>query len=313
MKLKSFKPDQDFKERTKRLFLAAYRDQFPGIDPAVSFGFRFRYFVRGAGAGVAVMLILSGAAVYADQKDVGPENVLYSLKRSSEYVNLAFTSDAEKPTAHLSLANRRLKEIESLEEKNPESPKVAILKNDLELEITNSFKSVNFEDSVKDDVPQPLLTKEVEDKNIQTPVEAPRATQPSNNQDDKKEATSAKMQVRGFSAPTAPVQAITPETDLLKNLTKNEKEFCESWSSLLDSKEKTIFETTKKYKEVWEKIKKQCRSEFKSKNFQSELEVETEIETEIELEKEINKSPNDSKGIEDQKDDQSGGNEQERD
>lgn len=299
MKLKSFKPNKDFQDRTKRLFLAAYRDQFQSASPVASFGFRFKYFVRGAGAGVAVMLILSGAAVYADQKDVGPESVLYSLKRSSEYVNLAFTSEEEKPVAHLSLANRRLKEIENLEEKNPESPKVAVLKNDLKQEITNSLESVRLGDapSKADTTSKPLAAKKIEDDIVGSAPSLLSSPQVTGGGLEKQEDVNAKMQVRGFSSATAPAPTAPPKVEVQKNLTKNERELCESWSSLLDSREKTIFETTRKYKETLEKIKEQCRSEFNSKNFN--LDSGAEMEIEIESEKETDFRSGDSGRIDD--------------
>lgn len=142
MKLHREKPSPEFVERARRMFLAAYEARFSASRPAVS---GFKYFLRGAAAGIAFMLTISGAAVYADEKNVGPESLLYPLKRSREAVSLALTGEAERPTLHLKFAERRLAELETVKMKNPESPQAARLAADLKDEFQNSFSAFQDE------------------------------------------------------------------------------------------------------------------------------------------------------------------------
>ncbi|MEK7076614.1 MAG: DUF5667 domain-containing protein, partial [Patescibacteria group bacterium] len=116
---KAFSPEKEFEESARRVFLAMFRAKFPRVEPA---SLRFAYFVRGLASGIAVMLIISGAAVYADQANVGPESVLYGLKRTQQAVRVFFAGEEEKSIAHLELAERRVEEIENMKSQNPQNP-----------------------------------------------------------------------------------------------------------------------------------------------------------------------------------------------
>ncbi len=148
-----YKSNPEFKNRTKHLFLSAAHQKFGRIKSATPSA--FKYFIRGAASGVALMLLLAGAATYADQKNVGAENILYPLKRSQEAIKVAFTKHEEKPALHLKLAKRRLEEIKEVKSKDPQSPKVASLVADLKNEVKNSFETIQGDGGEN---PSPLKT-----------------------------------------------------------------------------------------------------------------------------------------------------------
>ncbi|MBI4094548.1 MAG: hypothetical protein HY436_01945, partial [Candidatus Liptonbacteria bacterium] len=90
-------PDSAFVEKTRRAFLSAYEARFPrALAPRRG----WRYAARGLAAAIGAAVLISGASVYADERNVGPGNMLYSLKRSKEAVQLFFTSKEERPLMH---------------------------------------------------------------------------------------------------------------------------------------------------------------------------------------------------------------------
>lgn len=99
---------------------------------------------------MAVMAIISGASVYADQTNVSPGSILYPLKRTQEFMRLLVTAETEKPALHLKLAERRLLEIQEVRDSDPESPKISRLTNDLREEVKNSLITINNNDIHED-------------------------------------------------------------------------------------------------------------------------------------------------------------------
>ncbi|MBI4094822.1 MAG: hypothetical protein HY435_01355 [Candidatus Liptonbacteria bacterium] len=139
---KIYAPRKEFVEHSKNVFLSAFDQKFRGERRPHS---AFRYFLQGLASGVAIMIIVSGGAVYADERNVGPESILYPLKRSKEAVDLALTSDLGKPSLHLKFAERRLEEIKTFESDAPENPKILTLKSDFEGELRESLAALNGE------------------------------------------------------------------------------------------------------------------------------------------------------------------------
>jgi len=139
---KEYAPTQEFVEKTKAAYLAAFRKKFPAMH-SVGRLYALRYYVRGFAAGIALMIVVSGAATYADQKNVGPESILYPLKRSKEIVDVTLVDPSEKPIVHLKLAQRRFEEIEKMKEKNPQNPRIENLSKDLDRALYNSFEAIN--------------------------------------------------------------------------------------------------------------------------------------------------------------------------
>ncbi|MDI6734417.1 MAG: DUF5667 domain-containing protein [Patescibacteria group bacterium] len=138
MKLpKELKTSKDFNEKARNAFLNAYQAKFSVYQRASNYA--FRYFFRGIISGVAFMLVISGTAVFADQQNVTPDNLLYSLKRSYESVNLVLSSEIEKPNVHLKYAERRLNEIKQIKKINNRHEKITSLVEDLKGEIKGSF------------------------------------------------------------------------------------------------------------------------------------------------------------------------------
>lgn len=141
---KLYKPNKEFHERTRTVFLAAFREKFPAGRPAVSPS--FAYFMRGLAVGISGILVFMSASVYADQQNVGPDNILYPLKRSQEWLNLTLSSEVERPAFHLKLAERRLQEIQSVREGNPQSPRIVGLTAELREEVKRSLPTIeNFD------------------------------------------------------------------------------------------------------------------------------------------------------------------------
>lgn len=159
---KLFKPSPEFVRRTGFLFLSVFSQKF-GRDLGQATPRSFRYFLRGLASGVAFMFIISGGAAYADQKNVGPHNLLYPLKRAQEVVNLTLSNAEEKPVLHLKLAERRLEEIEDVKQKDPSSEKILGLSDDLRKELRNSVGALNGEEtekSEKNKLPPPQLMQQ---------------------------------------------------------------------------------------------------------------------------------------------------------
>ena len=148
---KLLKPSHDFVRRTGFLFLSAFSQRF-GRDLGPATPKVFRYFLRGLASGVALMLVITSSAAYADQKNVGPDNLLYPLKRAQEVVNLTLSNAEEKPVLHLKLAERRLEEIEEVKQKDPSSGKISGLSDDLRKELRNSAGALNGNEVQEEDM-----------------------------------------------------------------------------------------------------------------------------------------------------------------
>ncbi len=136
-------PNRETAERIQRVFLTAYRRKFPAAYSGVR---NAGYFIRGLATGVAGMIIFWGASAYADQRNVGPDNVLYPLKRSQEFLTLAFfTADAQKPETYLRFATRRLGEIEKVTQASSSSRGVEALETDLQKDLERSLEAIKIE------------------------------------------------------------------------------------------------------------------------------------------------------------------------
>ncbi|KKW46118.1 MAG: hypothetical protein A3A43_02765 [Candidatus Liptonbacteria bacterium RIFCSPLOWO2_01_FULL_56_20] len=129
------------RERVRGIFLSAYTEKFP-MAAVPPHGMKWRYFVRGLATGMAAVIVFVGAGVYADQTNVGPQDILYPLKRSTEALSVTLADDADKPALHLKLAERRLDEIKKVEQTDPESDTLAGLKQDLKKEIEYSLSAI---------------------------------------------------------------------------------------------------------------------------------------------------------------------------
>jgi len=106
----AIKPRTDFRERARNQFQAAVRDMEAKKERRVSFFGRHPQWVT---AIVVVLVILfAGSGVVAVAGDSMPDGLLYSVKRASETVRLAFTpSDLGKAELYASLADERVTEI----------------------------------------------------------------------------------------------------------------------------------------------------------------------------------------------------------
>lgn len=126
---------------TKQLFLAEFRRRFgaPKRSSFVAISFKLLAAIG------AIFFLTSGLAAYADKKNVGPDNLLYPLKRYSEFFQLAFAKQHDLPKLHIRLAKRRAEEIRKLDGK-PGFARDAMarrVKKDLRGNIEASFAAVD--------------------------------------------------------------------------------------------------------------------------------------------------------------------------
>lgn len=140
------KPRKEFVERTRALFIMAFRQKFP-FEMRLT---RFPLFAKGFALGVALMFVMGGTAAYADQKNVSAENPLYPLKRSYETLRVILSLAEDEPIVQAHLATRRLEEIRIIKEKNPGSPKIVKLREDLDDALQQSVRLANGEEKKED-------------------------------------------------------------------------------------------------------------------------------------------------------------------
>ena len=104
---KETEPNPDFAHHAKERYLALYEAVFPAKNSPWKV-----YLMRAASVAAACMVVLGTASVYADQSNVGVQSPLYPLKRVSESVRFAVSSDEKKQELQTELAVRRVEEVE---------------------------------------------------------------------------------------------------------------------------------------------------------------------------------------------------------
>lgn len=133
---RAYRPSSVARERSKTVFLSAFKTSFPLATMSVEGGtFKFRYFTRGFVTALAFIGLVGTITTYADYADVSPSNALYPLKRTSESVRLSLAGETKRPAIHLELANRRRKEMKDTSEK----VRVEQLANDFTNELKQSI------------------------------------------------------------------------------------------------------------------------------------------------------------------------------
>ncbi|MEK7086962.1 MAG: DUF5667 domain-containing protein, partial [Patescibacteria group bacterium] len=139
---KTFKPRKEFVEKTKNVYLAAFREKFGDAHKPHSVSV-FVYAFRGLATVTAVMFLLIGSSTYAYEKNVGPTNALYPLKKVQEDIRLAFTPQGQKSSFHLGLAEKRLEEAKILQTKNADSAQADRLVEEFKIEVKKSFETLS--------------------------------------------------------------------------------------------------------------------------------------------------------------------------
>ncbi|TSC82570.1 MAG: hypothetical protein G01um101420_237 [Parcubacteria group bacterium Gr01-1014_20] len=242
MNLKNiYKPSPEFKTETKNLFLAKFGEKFGSYQRT---NFAFKYFIRGIGVGVSFAFILSVTAIYADGRNVGPENILYGFKRSQEAVSITFSSDEEKPEAHVRLAERRLNEIKGVQNKDPKSPLIVSLKNDLAREIKSSVKTVKSKKESKL-VGEGRVLPGV-DKSLPTGV----GTETS------------EVNELGVDMPPARSSQNLQATNV-RAIDKKSSRLCRSWDQIIGDDGELIFEVVNKDRELRAWFEENCSSSLR--------------------------------------------------
>ncbi|MBI2033851.1 MAG: hypothetical protein HYT13_02005 [Candidatus Liptonbacteria bacterium] len=235
---KLLKPSPDFVRRTGFLFLSAFSQKFSrDSKPEPS---AFRYFVRGLASGVALMLIISGGAAYADQRNVGPDNLLYPLKRAQELINLTLSNAEEKPVLHLKLAERRLEEIEEVKQKDPLSGKIFGLSDDLREELHNSVGALNGDEI--EDIQVEKLENKLPVRLIPPPQPLYKSTLPTST------ATSTQP-IKSYNKSSFKKQVFTE---------KSGPSICASFRALITSQSLEVREVIGENPKLIEKFEKKC-------------------------------------------------------
>ena len=201
---KLLKPHPDFAARMKAGNLETFKEKFP--EARVATRGAFIYIFRGAMGGVALMVILIGTSVYADQQNVGPSNPLYVFKRSQEAVNLFFVSDGEKPSLHLKLAERRLEELDEVTRENPKSSKVSDLTKDFREEIKNSITTFTKDDRPVSALEQKGERESRDDSEKKQNIEKENKSGKTDSVKEKPRVDLLKSKDRTMLSPAIPIQ-----------------------------------------------------------------------------------------------------------
>lgn len=118
---KHFEPDKNFLKESKILFLRQMKEK--KIIGNVNFAkerisiFPLLKTPAYALASFALLFLMSAGTVavaFADTQDVGPDNLLYGLKRAGETVQIQLAPKEKKPELHQKFAERRVKEIKKI-------------------------------------------------------------------------------------------------------------------------------------------------------------------------------------------------------
>jgi hypothetical protein len=166
---KMLSPSRKFKEKAKGRFLVAFDARHPAPTAHLAMAW-FAFVMKTTAVTLAVAtVLLGGASVYADTKNVPADNPLYPLKRLGESVQLAVItvgrSTGQGAELQATFATRRADEIADLEERHPTSTLLPRLANDFGIAVTASIDDVEKTEAPKhpvaaqDAAPQSAATR----------------------------------------------------------------------------------------------------------------------------------------------------------
>lgn len=252
------KADGAFLKKTKLVYLENFRKKFPEGQK----NWLFLNVLKVSFAAMAsIAVIISVSAVYADQKNVGADNMLYPMKRIYESVKLDLAAKTEKPLLQLKFADRRLHEIEDASKKNPKDPKVANLVKDLQKSTEESITALNYEEKSEESEPTATSTRLLDDqKNFTAPIIINSTT-------------------------SQPLNAPKKEKQRAKN--KKRTSICESFNDFFANDSARLGELLETNPELWKKFKNNCEPLIGSeKIIKSEEKKQENIKKAEELNKE---------------------------
>ena len=195
---------------------------------------------------------MSSTAVYADQKNVGANSLLYPLKRSYEDIKIIFTPLADEPVAQAHLATRRLEEIKTIKIENPRDPKIDDLKKDLNKAFTRSVKTAHDEDDEKDS----KENQGVAETNASTSISLEHNKKLDDGDSDK----SDEKGVIFFDDVTQEVPKLA-KRQKTKNLSEKNRSLCDAWDRVLKSDDEDVKDALDNYNIFVSKFEKKCLSE----------------------------------------------------
>ena len=107
-------PSKDFLNSCRDSFIAKICQEMPA-PKANRFSLAIVWLKYGLGSLFSLILIGSGAVVYADKANVDYNNPLYNFKRLAESIRITIAPVEQLPVLHTELAQRRLDEIKKIE------------------------------------------------------------------------------------------------------------------------------------------------------------------------------------------------------
>lgn len=154
---KEIQPTPEFVEKTRGRFLAMYETQYPNAAKRSS---SWHIYVMRAGAVVAACaVVITATSAYADQSNVSAASPLYPLKRISESVRLAVSTETKKQEVYTELAERRVQEIEEDVKLSKESK--SELATDANAELKRSLRSLPASEPANSPMSVPTGTPDV--------------------------------------------------------------------------------------------------------------------------------------------------------
>jgi hypothetical protein len=278
------RPSAAFVAKTRARFLQAFREVSPEeLSMPVR---RTPAFAGGFASGLALAVLVSSGAVYANEEDVAPSHALYPLKRAHEFFVLTLSSESEKPLRYLRLAERRLGEIETMKRIDPLHAIIPELRVELEEAVAHSLPTLEeaAATAVTADEPEvSSLTPLYEDNRGE---HEGRGGRKGKSGGEEVERTAAPLRVQVVtSVPQAAEEIAPPEIFLEEKVQREEEEqeeqesrdaslregrrrgkglsgerirICSSWDLLLQSDSPEARGAVKAHEKLLEKFEKHC-------------------------------------------------------
>lgn len=233
-----FKPDKDFLNACKESFIAKISQEMPA-PKANKFSLAIVWLKYSLGAFFLIILIGSGAVVYADKANVDYNNPLYNFKRLAESVRITIAPQEQLPVLHAELAQRRLDEIKKIE------ADVAVITED----IATSTEDVV---TIIKDVATTTKYVATTTKNITAPKKIEEKIKA-----EVKKRQETKVNLRNDLR--AEINSVMNEIEAKRVERTNATKLCHSVSQIMKEDEEINHDEAKEeYEKNWSKFKKDC-------------------------------------------------------
>lgn len=242
MKLKKlYAPNKKFKSEAKKAFLRAFKVEY-GVKK-IQLSLVLGYLFKGVTSAVVAIVLLTGAAVYADQKNVGPESIFYPLKRAQESLRLIFVNASEKPQLHLEFAERRLGEIKQIKEENPRSSRVQGLVEDFRNEVRHSVVTIEYSHPSPEEVVFDAFPTQAQPESMELSFPTTQAT-PATTSDTSESIHQTGPGVATPQEPEGKLNVLLEKNMIMTHPGANENKakliknkICESWDIIINQQD----------------------------------------------------------------------------